>query len=86
MASMLLVLIALFILGIIQDALSAFYLRLVSERRIILASLISAVITLVGCLVLAGLIESLMAGGFHNIAAYAIGGGIGTYAGLYKKA
>jgi len=84
--SSLLVFTTLFILGIFQDALSAFYLRLVSERRIVLASVISVVITLVSCLVLAGLIESLIAGGFHNIAAYAVGGGIGTYLGLYKKA
>lgn len=86
MTASLLVFAALFILGIFQDALSAFYLRLVSERRIILASIISVIITLVGYLVLAALIESLVAGGLHNIVAYALGGGIGTYVGLYKKA
>lgn len=80
-----LVLIALFTVGIFQDALSALYLRLVTERRIFLAAILSVVITIVGFSAWAALAESLMTGGLHNLAAYAVGGGVGTWIGLYKK-
>lgn len=83
--SNLLVILILFLLGIFQDALSAFYLRLVSERRILLASFISVLITFVGYIVLISLVEQMIVGGLANLAAYALGGGVGTYIGLFKK-
>lgn len=81
----LLVFMALFAMGLFQDALSAFYLRLVSEKRIVAASIVSVLITFIGYTVLVAIIESLVAGGVANIAAYAFGGGCGTYIGLYRK-
>jgi uncharacterized protein YebE (UPF0316 family) len=80
-----LVFIALFAIGLFQDALSAFYLRLVSERRIVAASFISVLITFIGYSVLVTLIEQMIVGGLLNVAAYAVGGGVGTYIGLFKK-
>lgn len=83
--SALLVFVALFAIGLFQDALSAFYLRLVSERRIVAASFISVLITLIGYSVLVTLIDQMIVGGIANVAAYSIGGGVGTYIGLFKK-
>ena len=82
----LLVLIALFIIGLVQDILAALYLRCVSEEKYKLAALLSIIITLLAYGVWIALVEQfLSSGGFGYLLVYSIGGGIGTYLAFIKK-
>lgn len=81
----LLVLIILFCVGILQDALSARYLRYVQDNHIKSAVFLSVVITLLGCSVWMELLNQFLQKHYGAIIAYSLGGGIGTWLGLLKK-
>jgi uncharacterized protein YebE (UPF0316 family) len=81
----LLVVTALFAVGLLQDALAALYIRLAANNNIFWASVISVLITLISCSAWVIMADTLISGGIHNLIAYAIGGGVGTYIGLGKK-
>lgn len=77
----------MFIIGFIQDVLGAYYLRLVTEQRLILATIISFLHSIIGW----GIFVWFMAL-FQNSEAmtgiqalvYSVGASVGTYMGLRK--
>lgn len=78
-------LLLLFVVGIIQDALCAFYLVLVRDNRYIVASFLSIIITILSYGVWAVFINQTLETSMSGLAVYSVGGGIGTYLGLRKK-
>lgn len=80
-----LALLLLFAVGILHDILYAKFLLLVIEKRILLASLMSAVITLLSYGVFAAVLDQLMTGGYSKIVAYSVGAGVGTGLGMWRK-
>lgn len=80
-------LLLLFVIGFVQDILGAFYLRLVTEQKLILATSISFLHSLVGWLIWGWFMYQLQnpeaMTGFQAVV-YSLGGAIGTFLGLKK--
>lgn len=80
-------LIALFIVGFLQDVLGAYYLRLVNEQRIILATFISFVHSVLGWAIWVYFMylfqNSETMTGLQAVI-HSIGGAFGTFLGLRK--
>ena len=80
-------LLIMFIVGFIQDILGAYYLRLVTEQRIILATVISFVHNIIGWIIfvwfLALFQDSETMTGVQAII-YSVGSTFGTFLGLRK--
>ena len=75
----------LFAAGIVQDALNASYVRSIADRCRWRASVLSGVVTILGCLVFARLFASVQvhqAGA--QVLAYALGSSVGTWMGLRR--
>lgn len=70
---------ALFILGALNDFISAAYLKAAAKDYYKTAAAISVVHTLFSYGIFFGLAESLMAGHVATIVVYALGGGAGTW-------
>lgn len=82
----LLVLLGLFLIGLIQDIIAAYYLRCVNEEKYKTAAFLSIVITLLAYGVwIASVEQFLSSGGWGYLISYAVGGGIGTYLAFLKK-
>lgn len=80
-------LIALFIVGIVYDAMAATYFRAIADRAQIKATVLSIVLTIVSLLVCAKIWENITnAQGFSSILAYSFGGGAGTWLGMRHNA
>ena len=80
-------LLALFVIGFLQDILGAYYLRLVTEQRLITATLISFVHSMIGWMIWIWFMyqfqNSETLTGFQALI-YSIGGALGTFMGLRK--
>lgn len=79
--------VALFVIGFLQDILGAYYLRLVNENRIIFATFISFIHSILAWGVWVWFMylfqNSEAMTGFQAVV-YSIGGAIGTFLGLRK--
>lgn len=79
--------IALFIIGFLQDILGAYYLRLVTEQRLVVATLISFIHSILAWAVWIWFMyqfqNSETLTGFQAVV-YSVGGAIGTFLGLRK--
>lgn len=87
MSLLLLNLLALFVISFLQDILSAYYLRLVNEQRLVLATVISFIHSMIGWAIWLWFMyqfknpETLS--GLQAFAA-SLGGAAGTFMGLRK--
>jgi uncharacterized protein YebE (UPF0316 family) len=76
-------LIALFVTGIVFDAMTAVYFRAMADNHRAKATILSIVITLVSFIVCARIWENISnAQGMSSILAYSFGGGAGTWLGM----
>lgn len=71
-------LLLLFLLGIVHDAIWALYFRFAAEGKAKAAGITSMVITVMSFTIFATLIEDVSKGDYWSLAAYTVGGGIGT--------
>ena len=78
-------LLALFVAGVVLDALQAAFLRFATTKQYGYASLVSFFMTIVGYGVFYSILESLNQGHVHNLLAYALGGSVGTFFALKLK-
>lgn len=80
-------LIALFVIGIIYDAMTAVYFRAIADHARFKATVLSVVLTVVSFLVCAKIWENITnAQGLSSILAYSFGGGAGTWLGMRHNA
>lgn len=80
-------LIAMFIIGFIQDVLGAYYLRLVTEQRLLLATFVSFMHSIIGWAIFVwfmALFQNSEAMTGIQAFIYSIGSALGTWMGLRK--
>jgi multidrug transporter EmrE-like cation transporter len=71
-------LLVIFLIGILHDAIWALYFRFAAEGKSVAAGITSVVITVMSFTIFAWLMHDISAGDYYTLAAYAIGGGLGT--------
>lgn len=81
----LLLLVVLFCTGVLQDALSTKYMKVVQNNHIKASVILSIVITLIGCGVWMELLNQFLQQHYTAIVAYSLGGGFGTYLAMLRK-
>lgn len=80
-------LILLFLIGFVQDLLSAYYLRLVTEQRLLMATFISFVHSIIAWLILIWcmyLLQNKEAMTAFQMVIYSAGAAFGTFLGLRR--
>lgn len=70
---------ALFLIGILHDVLWTLYIRAVSERRRVKASLVSGVLPAFGMTDWTLMVKTEAEGTIPGIACYCVGGALGTF-------
>lgn len=71
--------------GIAHDALYALFIRFLNDKRVLLASFVSFLITLMSYGVFAAVLDQLMTGSYSKIVAYSVGAGLGTAIGMLTR-
>lgn len=76
--------IIIFVAGFVVDLLVTKYTRYVAEKKIVLATLLSGIITIANFTLLTVILQDSANSGLMNILAFAGGNGLGTFTALKK--
>ncbi len=82
-------LLVLFVAGLLQDALNTLYVRSVAERALWRATVLSGLLTVLGFVVFARIVNQLgheLEGAGGGLLAYALGNSAGTWVGMRRGA